>query len=89
MADTNGLGAALTQLIHEPRAQRGPRCTVGTILAALDDETAQKVREVLEQQAVSSTQIADALTSYGHSVQAPAVARHRRRGSSNGCRCPR
>ncbi|MFB6505625.1 hypothetical protein ACFC07_21960 [Streptomyces sp. NPDC056099] len=89
MADTNGLIAALTQLAEAPPAPRGPRCTVGAILDELDSSTAQKVREVLDSVAISSTQIADALTGSGHQVQAPAVARHRRRGASNGCRCPR
>ncbi|MEU6632830.1 hypothetical protein ABZ905_31790 [Streptomyces parvus] len=89
MADTNGLIAALTQLTEAPPAPRGPRCTVGAILDELDFSTAQKVREVLDSVAISSTQIADALTGSGHRVQAPAVARHRRRGASNGCRCPR
>lgn len=89
MADTDGLIAALTQLTEEPPAPRGPRCTVGVILDTLDAATAQKVRGVLDTPAISSTQIADALNNSGHRVQAPAVARHRRRGASNGCRCPR
>ncbi|WP_234445158.1 hypothetical protein [Streptomyces rimosus] len=89
MADTNGLIAALTQLSDAPPAPRGPRCTVGAILDALDAATAQKVRDVLDTRDISATQIADTLTASGHRVQAPAVARHRRRGASNGCRCPR
>ncbi|MFF0754399.1 hypothetical protein [Streptomyces sp. NPDC004267] len=89
MADTNGLDTALTQLLTEPEPPRGPRCTVGTILDSLDDETAAKFRTVLDNPAVTATRIADTLTSGGHRVQAPAVARHRRRGASNGCRCPR
>ncbi|MEU0857404.1 hypothetical protein ABZ352_18470 [Streptomyces griseofuscus] len=87
MADTTGLIAALTKLADAPPTARGPQCTVGVILAALDPATAAKVREVLDTPAVSATQIADALTASGHPVQAPAVARHRRRGGSNGCRC--
>ncbi|MFI8265279.1 hypothetical protein [Streptomyces sp. NPDC085665] len=89
MADTDGLIAALSRLTQEPPGPRGPQCTVGIILNELDTGTAQKVREVLETPGISSTQIADTLTSSGHRVQAPAVARHRRRGGSNGCRCPR
>ncbi|WP_330335723.1 hypothetical protein OHS33_38745 (plasmid) [Streptomyces sp. NBC_00536] len=89
MADTSGLLAALSQLADAPPAPRGPRCTVGTILDTLDTDTALKVRDVLDSPSVSSTQIADALTGSGHPVQSPAVARHRRRGGSNGCRCPR
>ncbi|MGW0562942.1 hypothetical protein ACWDZ4_20540 [Streptomyces sp. NPDC003016] len=89
MADTNGLLAALDKLADAPPAVRGPRCTVGNILEALDDATARKVREVLDTPTITSTQIADTLTASGHTVQSPAVARHRRRGSSNGCRCAR
>lgn len=89
MADTNGLGTALTRLLEEPDTPKGPRCTIGAILDALDADTAAKVRSVLDNPAVTATRIADTLTGSGHRVQAPAVARHRRRGSSNGCRCPR
>ncbi len=88
MADNTGLITALTQL-SEASVPRGPRCTVGTILDALDATTVNQVREVLDRPGISSTQIADALTKHGHPVQAPAVARHRRRGGTNGCRCPR
>ncbi|MFJ5143049.1 hypothetical protein [Streptomyces sp. NPDC088707] len=89
MADTNELGTALTQLLNEPEPPRGPRCTVGSVLDDLDADTAAKFRIVLDNPAVTATRIADTLTSSGHRVQAPAVARHRRRGGSNGCRCPR
>jgi hypothetical protein len=89
VADTNGLGTALTRLLEEPDPPRGPRCTVGAILDTLDADTAAKVRSVLDNPAVTATRIANTLTSSGYRVQAPAVARHRRRGASNGCRCPR
>ncbi|MER5482654.1 hypothetical protein ABT024_05470 [Streptomyces sp. NPDC002812] len=89
MADTNGLITAITQLADQPRTAPGPRCTVGSILGRLDVETVAKIRTVLDDLGVSSTQIADALTGNGHPVQAAAVARHRRRGGTNGCRCPR
>lgn len=86
---TTGLITALDALATTPPARRGPLCTVAVILDALDEPAAVKVREVLDTSQVSATQIADALTGNGHPVQAPAVARHRRRGASNGCRCPR
>ncbi|MGC4950909.1 hypothetical protein ACLQ2N_32555 [Streptomyces sp. DT224] len=84
-----GLGTALTRLLDEPDRPKGPQCTVGAILDTLDAATAAKVQTVLDTPSVSSTRIADTLTEAGHRVQAPAVARHRRRGTSNGCRCPR
>ncbi|MFF4276132.1 hypothetical protein [Streptomyces sp. NPDC001536] len=87
MADENGLMGALNQLTDQPPAPRGPRCTVSTILEVLDEDTAQKLRTLLDAPGISATQIANALSDNGHRVQAPAVARHRRRGASNGCRC--
>lgn len=89
MADTEGLDSALTRLMQEPDRPRGPRCTVGIILAGIDAATAEKLNRLLDNASVTSTRIADALTGNGHPVQAPAVARHRRRGASNGCRCAR
>jgi hypothetical protein len=75
--------------MNEPEPPRGPRCTVGTILDTFDAETAAKFRDVLDNPTITATRIADTLNSSGHRIQAPAVARHRRRGASNGCRCPR
>lgn len=89
MADTSGLNTALTRLAEEPTPPRGPRCTVKTILDQLDPATGRKLHDLLDSPAISATQIADALNDNGYPVQAPAVARHRRRGRSNGCRCPR
>jgi hypothetical protein len=89
VADTDGLGAALDRLTEEPERPRGQRCTVGAILASLDDATADKLNGLLDTRMVTSTRIADVLTNSGYPVQAPSVARHRRRGASNGCRCPR
>jgi hypothetical protein len=89
VADTDGLSTALTQLMTEPAPRRGARCTVGDILASLDAATAEKLNGLLDTRMVTSTRIADTLTASGYPVQAPSVARHRRRGASNGCRCPR
>ncbi|AXI91418.1 hypothetical protein SAM9427_36720 (plasmid) [Streptomyces sp. ETH9427] len=75
--------------MEEPEPPRGMRCTVGAILASLDTPTAAKLNELLTTPTVTSVRIADVLTGSGYPVQAPSVARHRRRGASNGCRCPR
>jgi hypothetical protein len=89
VADTSGLITALHRLTEEPTPPRGPQCTVKAILDQLDPITGRKLYDLLKSPAVSATQIADALTDNGYPVRAPAVARHRRRGRSNGCRCPR
>lgn len=85
---TTGLITALDALAAAPPPRKGPLCTIALILGALDESAAAKLREVLDSP-VAAPQVADALTRSGHAVQAPAVARHRRRGASNGCRCPR
>jgi hypothetical protein len=89
VADTEGLSAALDRLTEEPERPGGPRCSVGAILATLDEPTADKLNGLLDTPLVTATRIADVLTRSGYPVQAPSVARHRRRGASNGCRCPR
>ncbi|MFF4188094.1 hypothetical protein ACFYZ9_33360 [Streptomyces sp. NPDC001691] len=86
---THALITALGALVDVPPARKGPQCTVGAILDSLDTSAADSLRQVLDHSQISATLIADTLTSNGNRVQAPAVARHRRRGASNGCRCPR
>ncbi|WP_167162979.1 hypothetical protein [Streptomyces sp. MBT27] len=86
---TRALTSALASLVDVPPARHGPQCTVGAILDSLDEQAADSLRHVLDQPQVTSTLIADTLTANGKPIQAPAVARHRRRGASNGCRCPR
>ncbi|MFJ4342708.1 hypothetical protein [Streptomyces sp. NPDC088915] len=85
---TSGLINDLDALTSAPPPRKGPLCTVALILDTLDEPAAAKLREVLDSPA-SAPQVADALTRNGHPVQAPAVARHRRRSTSSGCRCPR
>ncbi|MEU1273528.1 hypothetical protein [Streptomyces sp. NPDC005799] len=84
-----GLAAELDALTTVPAAQRGPRCSVGTLLEAADVDVAASLRTVLDTPSVSAKSIADALSRHGDPVTAWTVARHRRRGESNGCRCPR
>ncbi|MFF1600821.1 hypothetical protein ACFVYV_25485 [Streptomyces mirabilis] len=83
-----GLAADLDALTSAPAAHRGPRCHIGLLLEGADTDVAESLRAVLET-TVSATVIAEALGRHGNQVTAWTVNRHRRRGTPNGCRCPR
>jgi hypothetical protein len=84
-----GLAEDLQALATAPANPRGPKCSVGALLDAVDDDVSATLRTVLSNDRVTSRAIADALSRHGDPVTAWTVARHRRRGESNGCRCPR
>ncbi|OEJ21105.1 hypothetical protein BGK67_35020 (plasmid) [Streptomyces subrutilus] len=84
-----GLAADLEALAGAPAAPKGPPCTVGAFLAHADEPTAAALRVALDTPSITGKSIADTLRKYGGAVTAYTVARHRRRGESNGCRCPR
>lgn len=84
-----GLVAELDALADAPAAPRGPKCTVGALLEAAGPDVAASLRAALDQAQVSSKAIADTLSRHGDPITAYTVARHRRRGESNGCRCER
>ena len=73
-----------------PTSLRGPRCSVGRIVATLtDDSPLHRLPDVLDPESGwESSQIAAVLAEHGHSVKAITVARHRRRALGNGCSCP-
>ncbi|MFD7334920.1 IPT/TIG domain-containing protein [Streptomyces violascens] len=84
-----GLAGELDALTYAPAVPRGPLCGVGALLAATDQATAATLRRVLDTPGVSATAIAEVLDQHGRAVTAYTVARHRRRGEANGCRCAR
>lgn len=84
-----GLAAELDALADAPATHRGPRCSVGAFLNDTDELTATTLRTVLSNATVTATAIATALGEHGIKVTAYTVARHRRRGEPNGCRCTR
>ncbi|MGW1275496.1 IPT/TIG domain-containing protein [Streptomyces tsukubensis] len=81
------LAHELDALTEAPAPRKGPPCTVGSILSAADDTTEAKLRWILDTRTVSATAIADVLSQHGTPVTSYTVARHRRRGQTNGCRC--
>ncbi|MGW2550116.1 hypothetical protein [Streptomyces sp. NPDC001635] len=88
-AHPTDLAAELDGLADAPTAPRGPQCSVGAFLEAADPDVAASLRTVLDQPRVTSKAIADTLRRHGDPITSYTVARHRRRGESNGCRCER
>ncbi|MGC5042496.1 hypothetical protein ACLQ16_04165 [Streptomyces albidoflavus] len=84
-----GLAADLEALTQAPASRKGPPCSVGAVLASVDKETAATLHRILDTVTVSSTAIAEVLSQHGRVITAYTVARHRRRGEANGCRCAR
>lgn len=89
---SSDLAGDLEALAGEQSQRRGPACTVGAVLARLadtDPEAAAALDKALDDSSIGSTRIAAVLAGHGQTLQASTVARHRRRGEPNGCRCPR
>lgn len=89
-ASTLDLAAALSGL-SGTRATKGPTCTVGQVLQALEQDDPDghaALVKILDEKHVSSTLIADTLTARGHRVAAQTIRRHRLRVQSSGCSCP-
>ncbi|MGA5127726.1 hypothetical protein ACWCV2_17375 [Streptomyces pseudogriseolus] len=84
-----GLAHELEALANAPTSHRGPQCSVGAFLATADEKDAASLRAALDSSRVTAKAIADTLSRYGDPITAYTVARHRRRGQSNGCRCER
>jgi tRNA A37 N6-isopentenylltransferase MiaA len=65
---------------------------VATVLRRLADDSpdaAAAAKQLLDNDTVRASRIAETLTKHGHPVAAQSVSRHRRRGQHNGCRCER
>ncbi|MFI8206728.1 hypothetical protein [Streptomyces sp. NPDC085937] len=84
-----GLADELQALATAPTTFRGPQCSVGAFLDAADASDAAALRQALDNDRITARAIADTLSRHGDSITAYTVARHRRRGESNGCRCER
>lgn len=83
------LAAALDALAP---ARMGGVCSVGTYLAGLakrDPALHARVLELIDDPAVQASSLARALEADGASIAGQTLARHRRRRTAGGCRCPR
>lgn len=86
-----GLLGRLVELAEEPRYRPGPPCGVDLAVKKIreTDPTAADQLVALIDGTVSSSLLSAALREHGIVVSPQSLARHRRRGASNGCRCPR
>lgn len=87
-----GLAAALTELPAYGPAARGPKCSIHTVLTRLGRDQPDAVGPLtaaVDDEAVTARALADTLSTFGYPVKEQTVRRHRRRGTSAGCVCPR
>lgn len=66
----------------------GPQCTVARILEQLEDQDRTAAARLIDNTEIPGSAIAEALTRNGFPVADKTVLRHRKRGTSSGCRCP-
>lgn len=67
----------------------GPQCTVARIMDQLEDQDRATALRLIDNPDIPGSAIAEALTRNGFPIADKTVLRHRKRGQSSGCRCPR
>lgn len=67
----------------------GPQCTVAKILDQLENQDHEAAARLIDNPDIPGSAIAEALTRNGFPIADKTVLRHRKRGTSSGCRCPR
>jgi hypothetical protein len=67
----------------------GPQCTVARIMGQISQEDREHLNRILDNPDIPGSVIADALTRNGYNVADKTVRRHRKRGTSTGCTCPK
>jgi len=75
--------------LHVAKSIARPLCSMNTILGSLNDDEREALQAALDNPLIRHTDLATVLTNKGFKVSAVTVSRHRNRGESNGCRCPR
>jgi hypothetical protein len=75
--------------LHVIKNVARPLCSVHTALVSLDDNEREALLAALDNRQIRHTDLARVLSDRGFNVSAVTVSRHRNRGESNGCRCPR
>jgi len=66
------------QIISESTVKKGPSCSVLTLLAELDADDADALREAMADPKIAGTAIQRALLKEGHRMGAYNIQRHRR-----------
>ena len=74
--------------LSKERSQSGPRCGMEILFKEIKKEEQLAIMNALGNPRLNAAQIARALTRNGHPVNSRTITRHRRRGTSDGCRCP-
>jgi hypothetical protein len=79
----------LDSLVGKGRVQGG--CSIGYMMDSLDEKTRIKIEEIMKNDAVQSTRLANLLKGYGFDISSTDVLRrHRRRlQGRDGCMCYR
>lgn len=67
----------------------GPACTVYKIIQQLEAQDAVQLEKLIDDKSVTGSSIAGVLTQNGYPVSDKTILRHRKRGQSSGCRCPK
>lgn len=62
----------------QPKARKGPPCTVCALLGRLDEQDAAALRRLLADTSVRYSTLADALRSEGHDFSGYTLSRHAR-----------
>jgi hypothetical protein len=75
--------------LHVIKNVARPLCSLHTALVSLDDNEREALLAALDNRQIRHTDLARVLSDRGFNVSAVTVSRHRNRGESNGCRCPR
>jgi hypothetical protein len=75
--------------LHVIKTVARPLCSLHNALVSLDDNEREALMAALDNRQIRHTDLARVLSDRGFNVSAVTVSRHRNRGESNGCRCPR
>jgi hypothetical protein len=75
--------------LHNTKTVARPLCSLHNALVSLDDSEREALMAALDNRQIRHTDLARVLSDRGFNVSAVTVSRHRNRGESNGCRCPR
>jgi len=75
--------------LHVAKTVARRLCAIGNSLVGLSDDEREALNAALGNRQIRHTDLAQVLSNQGFKVSAVTVSRHRNRGESNGCRCPR
>lgn len=73
------MGTTITfaEALRQEQPHKGPRCSIGALLAELEPDNAAQLRKALDAPGVQHAQIARALRAIGHNVGPTTISRHR------------